>query len=138
MALNTLESRIRYRLSRSKDSVFTPMDFLDLSDRDQTGRVLRKLVAEQSLVKIARGLYAKTKPSSVTGKTIPARALPVLAREGLAKIGARVVPSCAEQEYNSGRTTQVPTGRVIAIKGKRISRKIGYNGNYIILERATR
>ena len=68
MVLNTLESRIRYRLSRSKDSVFTPMDFSDLSDRDQTGRVLRKLVAEQSLVKIGRGLYAKTKTSSLTGK----------------------------------------------------------------------
>ena len=138
MALSTLESRVRYRLSRSKDSVFTPMDFMDLSDRDQTGRVLRKLVAEQSLVKIARGLYAKTKTSSATGKTIPAKALPALAKEGLTKIGARVVPSRAEQEYNSGKTTQVPTGRVIAIKGKRVSRKIGYNGDYIVLERGAR
>ena len=138
MALNTLESRVRYRLSRSKDLVFTPMDFLDLSDRDQTGRVLRKLVAEQSLVKIARGLYAKTKISSATGKIIPVKTLPVLAKEGLTKIGARVVPSRAEQAYNSGETTQVPTGRVIAIKGKRVFRKIGYNGNYIVLERAAR
>ena len=115
-----------------------PMDFLDLSDRDQTGRVLRKLVAEQSLVKIAHGMYAKTKISSATGKIIPAKPLPVLAKEGLTKIGAHVVPSCAEQAYNSGETTQVPTGRVIAIKGKRVSRKIGYNGHYIVLERAAR
>lgn len=135
MALNTLESRVRYRLSRSKDSVFTPTDFSDLSDRDQIGRVLRKLIAERLLIKIARGLYAKTKISSVTGKTIPAKALPVLAKEGLVKIGARVVPSRAEQAYNSGMTAQVPTGRVIAIKGKRVSRKIGYNGINIVLER---
>ena len=138
MTLNTLESRVRYRLSRSKDSVFTPVDFLDLSDRDQTGRVLRKLVNERSLVKIARGLYAKTKTSSVTGETIPVKPLPALAKEGLTKIGVRVVPSCAEQAYNSGRTAQVPTGRVIAIKGKRVSRKIGYNGDYIVLERVAR
>lgn len=138
MVLDTLESRIRYRLSRSKDLVFTPADFLDLSDCDQTGRVLRKLVAEQSLVRIGRGLYAKTKKSSVTGKTIPAKALSALAKEGLTKIGAHVVPSRAEQEYNSGKTTQVPTGRVIAVKGKRVSHKIGYNGNYIVLERAAR
>ena len=115
-----------------------PMDFLDLSDRDQIGRVLRKLVAEQSLVKIAHGMYAKTKISSATGKIIPAKPLPVLAKEGLTKIGACVVPSCAEQAYNSGETTQVPTGRAIAIKGKRVSRKIGYNGHYIVLERAGR
>ena len=138
MALDTLESRVRYRLNRSKDSVFTPADFSDLSDRDQTGRVLRKLVAEQSLVKIARGLYAKTKRSSVTGKIIPAKTLSALAKEGLIKIGARVVPSRAEQAYNLGKTTQVPTGRVIAIKGKRVSRKIGYDGNYIVLERGAR
>lgn len=138
MALNTLESRVRYRLSRSKDSVFTPMDFLDLSDRDQTGRVLRKLVAEQLLIKIARGLYAKTKTSSVTGKIIPAKTLSILAKEGLTKLGVRVVPSRAEQAYNSGETTQVPTGRVIAIKGRRVSRKIGYKGNYIVLERGAR
>lgn len=138
MALNTLESRVRYRLSRSKDSVFTPMDFLDLSDRDQTGRVLRKLVTEQLLIKIARGLYAKTKTSSVTGKIIPAKTLSVLAKEGLTKLGVRVVPSRAEQAYNSGETTQVPTGRVIAIKGRRVSRKIGYKGNYIVLERGAR
>ncbi len=137
MVLNTLESRVRFRLSCSKDSVFTPMDFLDLSDRDQTGRVLRKLVAEQSLVRIGRGLYAKTKTSSVTGKTIPVKPLPDLAREGLTKIGARVVPSRAELAYNSGKTTQVPTGRVIAIKGKRVSRKIGYDGIFIVLERDT-
>lgn len=138
MVLNTLESRVRYRLSRSKDSVFTPMDFLDLSDRDQTGRVLRKLVAEQSLVKIGRGLYAKTKTSSVTGKIMPAKPLTDLAKEGLTKIGARVVPSRAETAYNSGKTTQVPTGRVLAIKGKRVSRKIGYNGKFIVLERGAR
>ncbi|MDE0308571.1 MAG: DUF6088 family protein [Acidiferrobacterales bacterium] len=125
-------------MSRSKDSVFTPMDFLDLSDRDQTGRVLRNLVAEQSLVKIGRGLYAKTKKSSVTGNKIPAKPLPELAKEGLTKIGARVVPSRADLAYNSGKSTQVPTGRVLAIKGKRVSRKIGYNENYIVLERGAR
>ena len=139
MALNTLESRVRYRLSRSNDLVFAPKDFLDLSDRrDQIGRVLRKLVAEKSLVRIARGLYANTTISSVTGKIIPADTLPALAKEGLTKIGAHVVPSRAEQAYNSGETTQVPTGRVIAIKGKRISRKFGYDGKYIVLERSIR
>ena len=138
MALNTLESRVRYRLSRSKDLVFAPKDFLDLSDRDQIGRVLRKLVAEKSLVRIARGLYAKRVISPLTGKKIPADTLPALTKEGLTKIGAHVVPSRAEQAYNSGETTQVPTGRVIAIKGKRISRKFGYDGIYIVLEGATR
>lgn len=135
MALNTLESRVKYRLSRSKDSVFTTVDFQDLSDSDQINRMLRKLVTKQSLIKLGYGLYVKAKTSSVTGKTIPTKALPDLAKEALTKLGARVVISSVEQEYNSGNTTQVPTGRVIAVKGKRVSRKIGYNGNYVTLER---
>ncbi len=63
--------------------------------------------------------------------------LPDLATQGLTKIGAHVVPSHVELVYNSGQSTQVPTGRVIAIKGKRVSRKIGYNGNFIAIERDT-
>ena len=133
MTLNTLESKIRYRLSRSKDVVFTPKDLLDLSDRDQVGRVLRRLVAEGVLVKIGYGLYAKAKRSSVTGKAIPVKALPELAKEALAKLGVRVLPSTAERAYNRGETTQVPTGRVIGVEG-RISRKIGYDGKYVTLE----
>ena len=116
MALNTLESRVRYRLSRSRDLVFTPMDFLDLSDRDQTGRVLRKLVAEQSLVRIARGLYAKTRKSSVTGKTIPAQSLPVLARTGQAgraccPLACRTGIQLWQYDASSGRTCNRHQGK---------------------------
>ena len=99
MALNTFESRIRYRLSRSKDSVFTPMDFLDLSDRDQTGRVLRKLVAEQSLVKIARGLYAKTKDILRNRENNSCQSFARSSEGGLTKIGARVVPSLRQDKF---------------------------------------
>ncbi|MGS2724133.1 DUF6088 family protein [Porticoccus sp. GXU_MW_L64] len=134
--MKTLESKIRYRVSRRKESVFTPKDFLDLSDRDQVGRVLRKLVAEESLIKLGYGLYARTRKSSVSGKTIPEKGLPDLAREALIKLGVTLKQSSGEREYNSGNTTQVPTGRVIGVKG-RISRKIGYNGKYITLEHVT-
>jgi len=41
-----------------------------------------------------------------------------------------------EKDYAVGATTQVPTGRKIAIKG-RIRRKIGYNGAYVSYERAS-
>lgn len=133
VALRTLESKTKYRLSRSKNSVFTPQDFFDLSDRDQVGRVLRKLVAQQSLIKIGYGLYAKAKKSSLTGRTIPEKGLPDLAKDALAKLGVRVMPSSFDQEYNWGTTTQVPTGRVIGVKG-RVSRKIGYQGKFITLE----
>ena len=135
MALNTLESKVRYRVSRSRSSVFTPKDFLDLSGRPQIGRVLAKLVTDEALVKLGYGLYAKTRKSYLTGAVIPTKSLPELAREALIKIGVEVQPSTAVQAYNSGRSQQVPTGRVIGVKG-RVSRKIGFDGNSIMIEHA--
>ena len=131
--LKTLESKMKYRLARSKGSVFILRDFFDLSDRDQVGRVLRKLIADQVVVKIGYGLYAKARVSSVTGNVVPEKTLVELARESLIKLGVSVSSSTMEQSYNKGETTQVPTGRVIGVKG-RVSRKIGYNGKYIKLE----
>jgi len=39
------------------------------------------------------------------------------------------------QDYNAGRTTQVPTGRVVGVR-QRVRRKIGYNGFTLSFERA--
>ena len=41
-----LEKRIQYRIKKSKDFVFMLPDFLDLSDRDQVMRALRKLISK--------------------------------------------------------------------------------------------
>lgn len=136
MALNTLRSKISYRISRSKDNVFTPKDFFDLSDRDQIGRILRQLIVEEVLIKFGVGLYAKSRRSSLTGKIIPVATLSELAVEALVnKLNIQVVPSKALERYNSGKSTQVPTGRVIAVKG-RVSRKMAYNGKTIKFEYA--
>lgn len=131
MALNTLKSKIKYRISRSRSAVFTPGDFLDLSDRDQVGRALRQLLAEGSLIKFGQGLYAKARRSRLTGKLVPIKPLPDLAKEALSeKLKVKVVSSSEIANYNNGDTTQVPTGRVIAVKG-RVSRKMAFDGKSI-------
>ena len=131
MALNTLKSKIKYRISRSKNAVFVPSDFFDLSDRDQVGRVLRQLIEEEVIIKFGQGLFAKAKRSSLTGKLIPIKPLPELAVEALTqKLHVEVVNNNELQEYNSGLSSQVPTGRVIAVKG-RVSRKMAFDGKSI-------
>jgi hypothetical protein len=129
--LKSLKSKMIYRINRSKGAVFTPRDFFDLSDRDQVGRVLRQLVANDSLIKFGQGLYAKAKRSSLTGKLIPVKPLPELAKEALIdKLNVKVMVAIDVERYNSGQTTQVPTGRLIAVKG-RVSRKMAYDGKSI-------
>jgi hypothetical protein len=132
----TLSYKISARIARKKDIVFLREDFADLGGYDQVGRILRNLVRDGKIIKIGYGLYAKAKKSSITGEIIPVAPLPTLARAALERLGVEVAPSALERGYNAGKTTQVPTGRRIAING-RVSRKIGYGGAYISYESAT-
>jgi hypothetical protein len=132
----TLEQRMSDRIARKKGDVFLRADFQDLGGYDQVGRALRKLVDRGTLVKLGYGLYARARVSPLSGKTIPKKNLPALATEALRKLNVEAEPSRYARAYDAGRTTQVPTGRVIAVKG-RISRKIGYDGKYVSFERAS-
>lgn len=109
-------------------------DFEDLGRYDQIGRMLHLLIKEKMLIRIGHGLYAKAKKSSLSDKIVPVKPLPDLAQEALERLGFETAPSTLQCDYNAGRTTQVPTGRVIGVKG-RVKRKIGYDGVYVSYER---
>lgn len=131
MALNSLKAKMKYRISRNAGVVFVPADFADLADRDQVGRALRELVRDEVLIKFGRGLYAKARRSSLSNKLVPIRPLPELAFEALTeKLGIEVVLPQEQLDYNSGQSTQVPTGRMITVRG-RVSRKMAYDGKSI-------
>ena len=130
---NTLSYKIIARITRKNSSVFVREDFADLGGYDQVGRVLRGFARSGKIIKIGYGLYAKAKISSITGDIIPVLPLPNLAKEALQRLGVKTAQSKLEKAYNEGKTTQVPTGRMIAIEG-RTKRKIGYGGAYISYE----
>ena len=132
-----LEYRVAVRIARSRASVFLRGDFKELGGYDQVGRSLRSLTAKGKLVRIGYGVYARAVISPISGKAIPAKPLPALAAEALSRLDVETVPSSFTLAYNAGFTTQVPTGRAIAVKG-RFSRKIGYDGKYAVFERASR
>lgn len=134
----TMTYKVSARIARKKSViVFVREDFADIGGYDQIGRVLRGLARAGKLIKIGYGLYARAKKSIITGETIPVASLPTLAKAALNRLGVEVAPSNLEREYKAGKTTQVPTGRLIAVKG-RINRKIGYGGAYVSYEPAAR
>lgn len=133
----TLETRIAERIARKKGDVFLRRDFADLGGYDQVGRGLRCLTAKSQLVRLGYGVYARAATSPLSGKIVPAKPLPALAREALARLNVETAPSEFERAYGEGRTTQVPTGRTIAVRG-RISRKIGHDGKFAVFERILR
>lgn len=131
----TLSYKVSARIARKNDAIFIREDFKDIGGYDQIGRVLAQLAVAGKLIKIGYGLYAKAKRSTLTGEIMPVLPLPTLAKEALERLGVKIGTSKLEKDYNAGITTQVPTGRKIAIRG-RVSRKIGYNGAYVSYERA--
>lgn len=131
----TLESRVSYRIKRSGSPVMLRRDFDDIGGYDQIGRVLKQLVEKGLIINLGYGVYARAKKSEISGRIVPEKPLQELAKETMKKLRVEVVPSKAEQAYNQGRSTQVPSGRVIGVKG-RVSRKLGYNGKSIFFESA--
>ena len=125
--LQTLESKISYRIKRSSDKVFILSDFKDMSDRYQVTRALRKLIGKKEITKIGQGIYAKTKVSKITGNIILNGQLDDLAKEALKKYGYNIGESYYEKLYRQGETLQVPLGYVVATKN-RVSRTIQYKG----------
>lgn len=121
-------------MTLKKNCVFLRKDFADLGDYDQVGRELRNLVREDKIIKIGYGLYAKAEISPFNGEIIPQKNLPALAKEALQRLGIETTASTYEKNYNMGKSTQVPTGRLIAVKS-RVVRKIGYGGSFVSYER---
>lgn len=126
MKAETLEIRIQRRIVRKKSDVFLRSDFSDLGGYDQVGRVLRRLVNNGQLVRLGYGVYARSTISPISGTPMPSKGLTTLL-EAVQRLGVEVVPTRMEQDYNGGQSTQIPTGRVVGIKG-RLRRKLGYNG----------
>lgn len=131
-----LKDKIHLRIKLKNDSVFLRKDFNDLGGYDQVGRALKELVRENKIIKVGYGLYARAEVSPFSGEVIPEKPLPELATEALDRLGVAIVPSRMEQDYNAGKSTQVPTGRLIGVKG-RVVRKIGYGGVNVSYERSS-
>lgn len=123
------------RIERKRGDVFLRADFKDLGGYDQIGRGLRELVRKGRLLRIGQGLYTRAAPSPFDGRPAPVKGLRAVAAEALERLGVKTSPTKLERAYSAGETTQVPAGRVVAVR-KRVRRKIGYNGTFVSFERA--
>lgn len=142
MTKKTILELITDRINDTQDcDVFLRKDFLDLGSYTQIGNCLRQLCEEEKLRRIGQGLYARTTVANTPpfeGKVYMRNGLVGLngmAAKGLRRLGYEVVSSQADRDYNDRRSTQVPTGRRLGIKGSRkVNRKIGYNNVYVTYE----
>jgi hypothetical protein len=128
-------NRLERSLANRNADVFLRAEFHSFGSPAQVSRALGELQSKGVLVKLGVGVYAKAKPSVLSGKPIPTKPLEVLAPEILKKLGVQAGPSRQAHEYNAGISTQVPSGVVINTGKRRIKRKLGFNGKLIQYER---
>jgi Family of unknown function (DUF6088) len=131
-----ITDRIARSVAKRADVVFLRTDFERFGSASQIARALNILLSKGSLVRVGVGVYAKAKPSVLSGKPIPAKPLEVLAPQVLEKLGVAFGPSRLARDYNEGRSTQVPAGVVFNVGKSRITRKLAFNGTSVQYERA--
>lgn len=130
----TLETCVKRFVERARSPIVLRAELRKFGSSSQVSVVLRSLKERGVLVRIGTGVYAKAKLSVLSGKPIPCEPLEVLAPIALRRLGVKVQETRGAREYNSGRTTQVPTGLVVNIGQRRITRRIGFNGKYVAYE----
>ncbi len=134
-AQDTLLFKMSTRIRRKRNDVILRQDFLDLGDYDQVGRCLLRLVKERKLIKIGHGIYVRATLSALDARPSLPGSLNSLVLEAMKKLGIPTGLTEMEIKYNEGKTTQVPTGRVIGVR-KRVRRRIGFSGYSIRFEHA--
>ncbi|RYE43564.1 MAG: S-adenosylhomocysteine hydrolase [Hyphomicrobiales bacterium] len=134
MVVSVVEEMLR-AIQAEQSDVMLRKDFRRVGSPSQVSRGLRSLCAAGTLVRIGTGLYSKTRLSSVTGQVIPRGSLETLASQAMERLGIQAQPSRATQEYNLGKTTQLPGRLVVNTGRRRISRVIEVGGRRLLYER---
>lgn len=66
---SSIKSQLMQRIAQAPPSmVWTPVDFLDLANRDAVDKTLQRMVSSNLLRRIDRGLYDLPRTNSLTGK----------------------------------------------------------------------
>lgn len=129
-----VEKRLRRAIALRKDDVFLRSEFARFGSPAQLSRAFKQLITEGVLVRLGLGVFAKAKPSVLTGKPIPVQPLEVLAPLVLQKLGVKVKPSQAVRDYNSGASQQLAAGIVLDTGRRRITRKLGFGKQTVAYE----
>lgn len=123
-----IRDRIVRSIARTKECVYLRKEFDKFGSRAGVNRALSQLMADGKVVRVGTGLYAPAKKSILTGKFIPTTTDLEFGNLALKKLGVEVYSTKAQEEYNFGKTTQVPPSIVFNVGKSRIRRRIGFVG----------
>ena len=132
----TLRERVAERIAERRDDAFLTREFRDLAGERQVLRALRELTDEGKLIRLGYGVYGRAELSPLTNQPMLAGdGFGTVSRQVLDKLKVRWEPTTAENDYNEGRSTQVPMTPRVRLRGSRFSRKLSYKTMELTLER---
>ncbi|RQQ21310.1 S-adenosylhomocysteine hydrolase [Burkholderia stagnalis] len=133
-----LEDRVLLSIKQRKGVVVLRSDVASLGSPSQLGRVLARLVAAGTLVRVSKGVYVKTRVNKFTGRLSPAAPFEAIAAETFRRLGIAVMPGRLAREYNAGTTTQIPMDGVVCTGIRRIRRKIQVGSKEVKYEKSSK
>lgn len=120
----SVKDRMVRSIALRKGEVVLRADFEAMGSPSQISRAIKVLIEAGKIVRLGYGVYAKARPSTLSGKPVPRVSLEELAQEALEKLGVPVQLGRAQADYAEGKTTQVPVRTTFNTGQRRISRKI--------------
>lgn len=114
---NPIEQAMFERIKARGDGwVFSPVDFVDLGNRNAVDKALSRMAADGSVRRVARGLYDVPKKHPLVGLTAPS--IDQVARAVAEKNGTRLQPTGAYAANLLGLSDQVPAKVVFLTDGR--------------------
>lgn len=131
--INSIEYKLRERLAQQAGEIVLRDDVKDLGSYRQLSRAVNKLLHNKELIKIGFGVYAKARPSEYINEAILRKPLDAVMMEALDRLGVDWELGQALQDYNAGRTQQVPAKFIVRLKS-RLRRKLGSGKRQVVFE----
>ena len=119
---NVYRETLRNKIKAISLRVFSRDDLTDShTNREQLrlNRALHAFMDEGIIIKIGHGLYAKAESMHFPNgeiKAVLTEPFEVIATEALNKLGVQWKLGSAIQDYNSGKTTQIPAAFTVQLK----------------------
>ncbi|MXZ82493.1 MAG: S-adenosylhomocysteine hydrolase [Synechococcus sp. SB0666_bin_14] len=120
----TTAQQLQEVVAASEGEVVLRRDLKGYASPSQLSRALRQLMEDGKLVRIGSWVYAKARPSSLSGRPVPRQTLAVLAAETFDRLGIAWELGEAQRLYRDGLTTQIPWRTTFDTGHRRISRRL--------------
>lgn len=117
--------KVLKRIQRLSGDVILRSDIANIADPRQISRALNRLIEGGYLAKLGYGVYAKLARSKITQSTYLKEGVLPTMRAALNRLNIRWEASQEEQDYQAGRSTQIPANPTTKLKD-RLRRQLRY------------